>query len=116
MTRKEECKEHILAIWKISTLVKKCLSYCQYLHNPLSDIEKVYLNNSYEFMFIRNILWRNTVIELTKIVNSSKKRDRYNLFYFINKLRSHQHYDGLGVSETKLNQWLFQLETNKRNN
>ena len=113
MTRREECKEHILAIWKISTLAKICMSYSQYMHSPLSDIEKVYLNNSYEFKFIRHILWRNTVIELAKIFNSSKKRDRYNLFHFINKLNPNQYYGGLGVSDTKLNQWVLELETNR---
>jgi hypothetical protein len=58
-------------------------------------------------------LWRNTVIELSKLFNSSPKRDKYNIFHFIKKLRKDQYYGGLGVDQKKVDGWENRLEENR---
>ncbi|MHA7830858.1 MAG: AbiU2 domain-containing protein [Flagellimonas sp.] len=110
--RKEEIKENILAIWKIAILARKSYEYCYYLHKPETSDELEYLNNSREFKFIRHILWRNTVIELSKLFNSSPKRDKYNIFHFIKKLKGDQYFGGFGISQEKINGWEDQLQEN----
>lgn len=113
MSKKEEIKENILAIWKIAIVARKCYQYSYYLHKPDTSEELEYLNHSGEFQFIRHILWRNTVIELSKLFNSSPKRDKYNVFHFINKLKSNQYFGGFGISKEKINYWEDRLTKNE---
>jgi hypothetical protein len=56
MPNKDEIKESIWAIWKISILAKKCLKYSIYLHKPETKDELDYLNYSRDFHFIRHIV------------------------------------------------------------
>lgn len=113
MPKKEEVKENILAIWKIAILARKCYQYSYYLHKPETSEELEYLNHSKDFQFIRHILWRNTVIELSKLFNSSPKRDKYNIFHFINKLKRNQYFGEFGVSQEKINSWEDGLKDNE---
>ncbi|WP_422860972.1 hypothetical protein ACOKFD_09390 [Flagellimonas sp. S174] len=113
MPSKTEIKENILAIWKISILSKKCLKYSYYLHKPDSPEELDYLNNSRDFEFVRHIMWRNAVIELSKLVSGSSKRDKYNIFHFIKKLKKDQYFGGFGIAEEKIKDWENRLEENR---
>jgi len=113
MPTKEELKENILAIWKISSLAKQCFEYSYYLHKPETPQEFDYLRHSRHFHFIKHILWRNTVIELSKLFNKSPKRDKFNIFHFINKLGRDQYFGGFEINPNKINEWETQLESNK---
>ncbi|RDY58382.1 hypothetical protein [Flagellimonas nanhaiensis] len=112
MPSKNELKESILPIWKVVTLAKKCFRYAFYLHKPDTEIELEFLERSREFTFIRHILWRNTVIELSKLFSSSPKRDKYNIFHFINKLKKDQYFGTFEIDPSKIKTWEEQLEMN----
>ncbi len=110
MPDKKEIKDNISAIWKISILAKKCLKYSFYLHKPDTEAELDFLNYSRDFHFIRHILWRNSVIELSKLFNSSPKRDKYNIFHFLNKLKKDQYFGGFDINQAKIESWEKRLE------
>ncbi len=110
MPDKKEIKDNIWKIWKISILARKCLKYSYYLHKPETKEELNFLNKSKDFHFIRHILWRNSVIELSKLFNSSPKRDKYNIFHFLNKLKKDQYFGGFGIDQSKIENWEKQIE------
>ena len=114
MPEKEEIEKNIFTIWKISILANKCLKYSQYLHKPETDDELDFLNHSREFHFIRHVLWRNTVIELSKLFSFSPKRDKYNIYHFINKFKKDQCFGGFKIEESKIQNWESRLEENKK--
>lgn len=113
MPNKEEIKENISSIWKISILAQKCLNYTFYLHKPETQEELDFLNSSTDFQFIRHLLWRNTVIELSKLFSTSPKRDKYNIFHFIKKLKRDQSYGAFRIDAAKIEDWENRLEKNK---
>ena len=113
MPSETEIKDNIWAIWKISILAKKCLKYSYYLHKPDSPEELEYLNHSRDFHFIRHIMWRNSVIELSKLFSSSSKRDKFNIFHFIKKLKKDQYFGGFGIAVSKIKNWENRLEENR---
>jgi len=84
------------------------------MHKPDTKAELDFLNHSRDFQFIRHILWRNTVIELSKLFNTSPKRDKYNIFHFIKKLKKDQYFGGFGIDQNKILQWENRLEENRK--
>lgn len=113
MPSKTEIKDNIWVIWRISILAKKCLKYSYYLHKPDTQEELDYLKNSRDFHFIRHIMWRNAVIELCKLFSNSSKRDKYNIFHFIKKLKKDQYFGGFGIDHNKIKVWENKLEENR---
>lgn len=113
MPKKAEIEKNIWTIWKISILANKCLIYTQYLHKPETNEEKDFLDHSHDFGFIRHVMWRNTVIELSKLFSSSPNRDKYNIFHFINKFKRDQCFGGLGIEQNKIQDWENRLRENK---
>ena len=88
MSKKEELKENILSIWKILNNCKESFLFCKYLYVPETQNEKEYIENSRYFKYIRHILWRNSVIELSKLFSTSRNRDKYNISHFIKKIKT----------------------------
>ena len=86
MDKKVEIKNDIWNIWQILITAKDSFQYSFYLHKPDTEEEQDYLNHSPDFIFIRHILWRMCIIELSKLFSNSKDRDRFNIFHFIKKL------------------------------
>lgn len=113
MPTKEELKDNIWPIWKILILAKECYQFSYYLHKPETPRESKYLQKSRYFSFIRHILWRNTVIELSKLFNKSPKRDKFNIYHFINKLKSDQYFGGFNISQDKIDFWENELKLNE---
>ncbi len=112
MTKKEEIKEEIWQIWQILLIAKECHSYSFYLHKPDTKEESDYLQHSRDFNFIRHMLWRMTVIELSKLFRNSPQNDRFNLFHFISKLKKGGHFGKLGISENKIEEWESKMTDN----
>ncbi|MBW4360239.1 hypothetical protein [Flavobacterium taihuense] len=102
--KKTELKENIDSIWEISTFSKECFGYAFYFHKPETEDESEFLNESRDFKFIRHILWRMTIIELSKLFSNSKN-DVYNLNHFINKLKRNQSFGDIGILEEKIQNW-----------
>jgi AbiU2 len=115
MPTKEELKENIWSIWKILILAKECHQFSFYLYQPKTSEEAAYINNSRHLQFIRHILWRNTAIELSKLFNKSQRRDKFNIFHFINKLRHDQYFGQFKINPKKISEWENKLESNKHN-
>jgi len=113
MSQKEEIKNIIWEIWKISLNAKRFLKYSFYLHKPDTNEELEYLRKSRDFKFIAHALWRNSVIELSKLFYDSKKRDKFNIFHFIKKLEKDGHFRNFKISQTKIDFWYKQIEENR---
>lgn len=113
MGKSEEIKSIIWEIWKISLNAKRFLNYSFYLHRPETDEELEYLRNSRDFAFIAHSLWRNTVIELSKLFNDSKEVDKFNIFHFIRKLEKDGHFRILEINQIKIDEWYKQIEENR---
>ena len=114
MNKKEEIKDIIWEIWKISINAKRFLKYSYYLHKPDTEKEQEYLKTSRDFKFIAHALWRNAVIELSKLFNESKNRDKFNIFHFIKKLEKNGHFRGFKIAQTKIDDWYIQIEENRK--
>ena len=112
--KKAELKESIWNIWEILAISKECFEYAFYFHKPETEEESEYLNKSRDFKFIRHILWRMTIIELSKLFSNSKNRDKYNLNHFINKLKRNQYFGDIGVLEEKIQNWDKILQDNQK--
>ena len=112
MTKKEEIKENILSIWKILNNCKESFQFCKYLHVPETQNEKEYIENSRYFKYIRHILWRNSVIELSKLFSTSKNRDKYNITHFIKKLKPQGHFKIFKIDIYKIYDWESTFATN----
>lgn len=113
MPNNKELKENIWAIWKISILAKKCLKYSYYMHKPETEEELNFLNNSGEFIFIRHILWRNSVIELSKLFSNPSRNNKFNLIHFLKKLKKDQYFGGFNINQIKIKEWENQILENK---
>lgn len=111
--KKEKLKKNIRSIWEILTISKECFEYAFYFHKPETDDESEYLNKSRDFKFIRHILWRMTIIELSKLFRNSKNSDRHNLNHFINQLKRNQYFGDIGVLEEKIQNWEKVLQDNQ---
>jgi len=114
MTRKEEIKEEIWQIWQILLIAKECHLYSFYLHKPDTKEELDYLEKSRDFHFIRHVMWRMTVIELSKLFRESSTNDRFNIFHFISKLKKGGHFGKLGISEIKITEWESTISDNSQ--
>lgn len=114
MGKKEEIKDIICEIWKISINAKRFLKYSYYLHKPDTEEELEYLKTSRDFQFIAHALWRNAVIELSKLFNASKNRDKFNIFHFIKKLEKNGHFRDFKIAQTKIDDWYKQIEENRK--
>ncbi|GBF19535.1 MULTISPECIES: AbiU2 domain-containing protein [Arenibacter] len=113
MGKKEEIKDIIWEIWKISINAKRFLKYSFYLHKPDTKEEFEYLRMSRDFQFIAHALWRNAVIELSKLFNDSKNRDKFNIFHFIKKLDKNGYFRSFEISQTKIDSWYKQIEESR---
>ena len=111
---RDEIEQEIWGIWEILILARECFEYSNYLYNPITKEESEYLSSSQDFDFIRHIIWRMTIIEISKLFSSSAKRDRFNLRHFIDKLKKAGHFSKAGVNETTINQWETELLNNKK--
>lgn len=113
MTRDEDIKNEIWRIWEILILAKESFHYSFYLHKPETKKELNYINKSRDLDFIRHILWRTTVIELSKLFSESDKRDRFNINHFIRKIKKGGHFGDMGVSDDIINKWEQEILSKK---
>ena len=112
MSKKEELKENMLSIWKILNNCKESFLFCKYLYVPETQNEKEYIENSRYFKYIRHILWRNSVIELSKLFSTSRNRDKYNISHFIKKLKPQGHFKVFKIDLNKIYDWESIFATN----
>ena len=112
MTKKELIKNEIWIIWKIYILCKECFNYTYYLHKPDTKEEFKYLARDPDFKFIRHILWRMMIIELSKLLSKSERRDKYNLLNLLTKLGKQGFYGDTSVTKETLSRWQTALESN----
>ena len=112
--KKEELKKSIENIWKILAISKECFEYAFYFYKPETKDEAEYLSKSRDFNFIRDILWRMTIIELSKLFSNSTNRDKYNLNNFIGRLKRNQYFGDIGILEEKIENWEKILQDNQK--
>ena len=113
MDRKSELKNEISNIWEIFINANECFHYSFYLHKPDTQDEFDYLNKSNDLQYIRHVMWRMSIIELSKLFSGSKTRDRYNIQHLIGKLRKDGNFGNIGISDETLNKWETEIEKNK---
>ncbi|MBA4408395.1 MAG: hypothetical protein C0397_03105 [Odoribacter sp.] len=113
MTKKDEIENEIERIWAILILAKECFHYSSYLFNPETKKELDYIEKSADLCFLRHIIWRTTVIELSKLFSESQTRDRYNICHFINKFKKGGHFGDTGISDNLIQHWKSEINENK---
>lgn len=112
MNKKEEIRNEITKIWLILVNAKECFHYSFYLHKPSTLEEQDYLDESVDFIFIRGILWKMAITELSKLF-SSKNSDRYNIMHFIGKCKKDGHFKNQGIDDTTIKEWISEIEKNE---
>lgn len=111
---KDEIEQEIWGIWEILILARECYEYSNYLYNPDTKEESEYLSFSQDFDFIRHILWRMTIIEISKLFSISAKRDRFNLRHFIDKLKKSGYFSKAGINEATIHKWETEILNNEK--
>jgi len=104
-SKKAHAQKDILTIWHILQFAQGCYGRFKQLSMPQSNEEQEYLNKSYELKFIRYALWRLSVIELSKLYSPKERNDKFNIEKFISKLKKGNHYEKMGVSSIKIDEW-----------
>lgn len=108
----EEIRNEITKIWLILINAKECFYYSLYLHKPSTLEEQNYLDESVDFIFIRGILWKMAVTELSKLF-SSKSNDRYSIIHFIEKCKKDGHFRNQRIDNATIEEWKSDIENNK---
>lgn len=117
MTKKEEILyEKLKYIVQINALAKEYFLYSEYLLNPETDNEREYIGKSSHFVFIRQVFWRTSIIEISKLfrLSKGKDRDKYNLNDFIQSLLHNGYHGDCGIEARKVQYWLTILDENKK--
>ena len=111
--KQQELKQEIWRIWEIEVVAKECFQFAFYFHKPDTEEEIKYLHNHQELAFIRHVLWRMTVIELSKLFSNSSKRDRYNINHFISKLKKDGHFGDMRIAKSSIEKWELAVSNNQ---
>lgn len=104
MTRKQQLDNEISKIWDIYLIGKESFDYSHYLHNPRTILEKQYLAKQRDLGFIRFILFRNALIELSKLFHD-RDSDKCNVHKLLKKFKRDQIYGDLFQNEVKISEW-----------
>jgi len=112
MTRENDLKIEIKNVWDIFINANECFHYSNYLHNPETQDELDYLNSSRDLQYIRHIMFRMLIIELSKLF-SDKKGDRFNIQHLINKLNKNGNFGNMGISDDVLKRWDAEIDNNR---
>lgn len=112
MNKKDEIQNEITKIWLILVNAKECFYYSYYLHKPSTLEEQNYIDESVEFIFIRGILWKMAVTELSKLF-SSKSSDRYSIIRFIEKCKKDGYFGNQGIDNATFEGWKSEIENNR---
>lgn len=108
----EELKKETWRITEIYLNAKENFNYCYYLHKPNTKAEAEYLNVDRNLKFIRHSLWRLSIIELAKLFSDRKSTDKFNLLFFLSKLKSDGHYKHFNIDPLKIAEWESLVFTN----
>jgi len=119
MNKKEQLKSDLDKITKSIHTFLQSFEYCFYLNFPkseesLDEKHLIYITKSGFFSFARYAFWRVTILELHKLLNDNKETDKFNIHHLIRKLRPGGFYQSLKVSESKIDEWQFELEKQKK--
>ncbi len=104
MTQKEKLDSEISKIWDIYLIGKECFDYARYLYHPRTNLEKQYLEKQNDFGFIRHILFRNSLIELSKLF-CDRKSEKYNIHKLLQNLKEGQYYGDMFREDLKILIW-----------
>ena len=94
-------------ISRILAFANECFKYSKYFHTPKTLEEKNYISNSQDFMFIRHVLIRTSIIELYKIIKK-ESCENFNIFLFIDNLNNTE-----TINKDKIIKWKKILDSNK---
>ena len=113
MKRIEEIQKEIWNIWQILIEAKSCYEFSYYLYRPNTNDEAHYINISQHFKYLRIILWKMAIIELSKLYAQKESRDRFNLNHFISKLKSDGHFGNMGIDNFTIEEWEKMITENQ---
>jgi hypothetical protein len=85
MTEIEVLRKDLGVILIIYTVAKETFTYCYYLHKPDTELEREYLTKDRHLHFIRHILWRQSIVELSKLTSFSNN-DEFRITNYIGRL------------------------------
>ena len=104
MKKLKELENDLSKIWDILLMAKESFMYSKYLYYPNSKIEQDYLTNARDFHFIRFVLWRSSIIELSKLFGD-KSVDKFNFNKFLNKLKTDGYFGDLYEDKVQITKW-----------
>lgn len=111
MTKKEQLDHEMSNIWDIYLIGKESFDYAHYLYNPRTNLEKQYLAIQRDLKFIRFILFRNSIIELSKLFND-RDTEKCNIHKLLKKFKRNQIYGDLFQDEMKVSEWEALIKNN----
>lgn len=112
MGRREDLNNEINNIWNIYINANECFLYSNYLNNAETQLEFDYINSSRDFIYIGQIMWQTSIIELSKLFSDSKS-DRFRILNLISKLKRNGYLGNMGITDEVLNQWETKIDENK---
>lgn len=70
--KKEELEKELMEIWFLLLEAKRSYYYAKYLFSPETSNERTYINGSVDLQVIRTVMWRYSIIELSKLFKDGK--------------------------------------------
>lgn len=107
----KELDEEISRIWGIYLLGKESLDYANYLYNPTSSLEKEYVNMQKDLSFIRFVLFKNSLIDLSKLFQD-RDSDKCNINKFLRKIQRNGYFRNIFLEESKILDWENKIKAN----
>jgi hypothetical protein len=84
---------------------KDVFNYCKYLYEPPNTEEGEFANNNIHIRAIRFFLFKQTVIELAKLLGDKTENDEYKINTYINNLKNDGYYGDLNFPKEKISEY-----------
>lgn len=113
---KKELQEKLDKILHVFLFAKDAYNYTEYFHNPETEEESSFINNSpysRQIEFIMHLMFRSLIVEISKLFSNSEN-DKFRIEKFLNTLSSSGHFRKIGINEKKVNEWLNQIIDNQK--
>ncbi len=111
--RKTELKQKLDQYVYILIAAKQCLLFSKDLRFSSDEKLNAFLHRSEQLAFIHNVLWKQCVIELAKLISPSKRAHRYNIHHLIDQLKDSGHFGCLEIDKTVIQCWQNKIAENQ---
>lgn len=92
-------------------MARECLEFAYYFKRPNTKLEADYINANSHLQFIGHVLWRNAAVELAKLLSTSERTHKFNIYTFLLKFEKTKIYGHYEIETEVLINWHAKIES-----